>query len=447
MVIDKYLQKITSPAPLSIFRVFFGLMIFGSMLRFASKGWIYDLYIKPKYFFKYYGFEFIQSLGYNTYILFLICGVSAFLVAIGFLYRFAIISLFLSFSYIELLDKSTYLNHYYFISLVCFLLIFLPANVHFSVDSYRSDKITKQFIPQWNIDVLKLTMAILYFYAGLAKVNSEWLLNALPLKIWLPARNDMPIIGFLFNYSWVPYAFSWLACLYDLTIPFLLLQSRTRPFAYLAVIIFHLLTSFLFPIGMFPHIMIVSALIFFSVQFHEKIINILRIIFMIPIQKVKKNSTYQTPQFVKWLFLVFFSFQLLFPFRYLLYKDELFWTEEGYRFSWRVMLIEKAGYSQFTVKDDIGHKVTVNNAQFLTNLQEKMMSTQPDMMLQYAHILRNFYTKNGFANPQVYVDSYVSLNGRLGKPIIDPNTDLAKEKETFYHKNWILPFNETIKGF
>jgi hypothetical protein len=36
----------------------------------------------------------------------------------------------------------------------------------------------------------------------------------------------------------------------------------------------------------------------------------------------------------------FIAFQLLFPFRYLCYPNELFWTEE-FRFSWRVMLMEK----------------------------------------------------------------------------------------------------------
>ena len=29
-------------------------------------------------------------------------------------------------------------------------------------------------------------------------------------------------------------------------------------------------------------------------------------------------------------------------------------------------------------------------------------------------------SKEGFQSPEVYVDSYVALNGRLGKPLIDP---------------------------
>jgi len=144
---------------------------------------------------------------------------------------------------------------------------------------------------------------------------------------------------------------------------------------------------------------------------------------------------------------VLFLIQLLIPFRYILYPGELFWSEEGYRFSWRVMLMEKAGYAQFTVKDHTGKRVIVNNTDFLTPLQEKMMSAQPDMILHYAHILRDHYANLGYSNPQVYIDSYVALNGRRGKVLINPTTDLAKEQESFKPKTWILPLNDEIKGF
>jgi hypothetical protein len=129
-----------------------------------------------------------------------------------------------------------------------------------------------------------------------------------------------------------------------------------------------------------------------------------------------------------------------------MYPGELFWTEEGFRFSWRVMLMEKTGMAEFTVRDAKGKFKMVNNDDFLSDLQEKMMATQPDMILQYAHMLRDFYSQHGFESPQVYVDSYVSLNGRLGQALIDPKVDLAREKESFGHKTWILPFNDEIKG-
>lgn len=446
-----FLNKKTSAAPLSVFRIALGLMIFVSLVRFWGRGWIDELYIRPQYFFSFYGFGWVRPLGEYTYILFAVCMLSALLVMLGFFYRAAIVTLFLSFTYIELMDKSTYLNHYYFISLLCFVLIFLPAHVFFSVDAYRHRKLHSGEVPRWCVDVIKLLVFILYFYAGLAKLNSDWLLRALPLGIWLPARNDMPVIGFLFNYNWVAYVFSWFGCLYDLFIVFFLLTQKTRPFAYLTVVVFHLVTALLFPIGMFPYIMIVTGLIFFSPEFHQRIIHNAGEWLKLPAEFLKSRSVYVFPhgmeKILKTGFCIFFFFQLVFPFRYLLYPGELFWSEQGYRFSWRVMLMEKAGHAQFLVKDKTGKVQFVNNTDFLTTLQEKMMATQPDMILQYAHILKDFYSSQGFESPQIFVDSYVALNGRLGRPLIDPRTDLARETDSFRNKSWITPLNDEIKGF
>ncbi|GAL74938.1 vitamin K-dependent gamma-carboxylase [Nonlabens ulvanivorans] len=232
--IQSYLDKSASAAPLAVFRIGFGLMMLYSIIRFAAHGWINSLYITPQFHFSYYGFDWVKPLGSFTYLLFTICGIAAFFIAIGFKYRLSIILFFLSFTYIELMDKTTYLNHYYFISLLSFLMIFLPANRHFSIDHPKAtDLILKtQTIPQWSIDSIKLLLSIVYFYAGLAKINSDWLLKAMPLKIWLPSKYDLPFLGNLMQQEWVHYAFSWTGMLYDLLIPFLLLYKK-RGFGHL----------------------------------------------------------------------------------------------------------------------------------------------------------------------------------------------------------------------
>lgn len=449
-MIRSYFQRTTSAAPLAVFRIALGLLLFGSIIRFWAKGWIHELYIQPKHFFPFYGFEFVRPLGEYTYLLFALCAICALMVAIGFFYRFAITGLFLTFTYIELIDKSTYLNHYYFISMICLMMIFLPAHAYFSFDARRNKGIASGKIPQWSLDALKVFVCMVYFFAGLAKVNSDWLVHAQPLRIWLPAKNDLPLIGPLFNHLWVAYAFSWMGCLYDLSVPFLLLNRRTRIPAYSAAVVFHILTAILFPIGMFPYIMMATALIFFPAEFHHSILSRIGGWLNCGKDVLKPEMEYgyslMWSQVLPVTFAIFLFIQMVMPFRYVFYPGELFWTEEGYRFSWRVMLMEKAGYAQFIVKDAGGNHVVVDNREFLTPLQEKMMSTQPDMILQYAHILRDHYAADGFRSPEVYVDSYVALNGRLGKPLVNSVTDLSKEKESFNHKPWILPFGNEIKG-
>ncbi|HNP67493.1 MAG TPA: HTTM domain-containing protein [Aequorivita sp.] len=449
--VQKYFKKDTQAAPLAVFRVLFGFMMALSILRFWANGWIEKLYIQPKFFFSYYGFEWVKPIGDYTYIIIIICGIAALFVALGYKYRMAIIVFFLSFTYIELMDKTTYLNHYYFISCIAFLMIFLPANVYFSVDTYKNPRKAFQMIPKWTIDSIKLMLGIVYFYAGLAKLNSDWLFNAMPLKIWLPSKYDLPFLGDLMQQQWVHYAFSWSGALYDLAIPFLLLYRRTRWFAFALVVIFHVMTRVLFPIGMFPYIMIVSTLIFFDTGFHRKVIRFISKLLRIDYSKMVALSQTKKYRFKRNIALpilaIFFVIQLLFPWRYLAYPNELFWTEEGYRFSWRVMLMEKAGYAQFKIKNtETGEQFLVNNTDFLTPFQEKQMSTQPDFILQYAHFLGEHFEAEGHENVAVYAESYVALNGRLSQPYVDPNVDLMKQRESFRSKDWILPFNDTITG-
>ncbi len=446
--IHKYFNSYTETAPLAVFRIFFGLLMCISLIRFWSYGWIDKLYIQPKFFFSYYGFEFVKPLGLYTYLIFLICGISTIFITLGYQYRIAIITFFLSFTYIELMDKTTYLNHYYFISILSFLLIFLPANAYFSIDAKKK---SYQYVPRWTIDSIKLLLGIVYFYAGISKLNSDWLIRAMPLKIWLPSKYDIPLIGELLQQEWVHYAFSYSGALYDLTIPFLLWYRKTRPMGFVAVIVFHLLTRVLFPIGMFPYIMIVSALVFFDATMHTKILEIISKYFRISLVSFNTSKSLEDSSF--WykicggVVLVFFGIQLLLPFRYLCYPGELFWTEEGYRFSWRVMLMEKAGYANFKIVDKAtGKRFYVDNDDFLTAFQQKQMAIQPDFILEYAHYLKAHFENDGHQNVQVFVESYVALNGRLSTEYIDPRVDLGQQKESFKHKAWIIPFTDEIKG-
>lgn len=446
-----YLNRNTDAAPLAVFRIFFGVMMSISILRFWWNGWIDKLYIQPKFFFSYYGFEWIHPLGIYTYLLFLICGLSALAVAIGFKYRWSILIFFLSFTYIELMDKTTYLNHYYFISILSFLMLFLPAAAHYSWDAYKNPRKAYQKIPLWCIHSIQLLMAIVYVYAGLAKINSDWLLHAMPLKIWLPSKYDIPILGEFLQFSWVHYAFSWIGMLYDLMIPFLLLYRPTRKFAFFLVVVFHVMTRVLFPIGMFPFIMIVSATIFFDASVHRKILKTISKWINLPYDKFINARIFKFSLVKRKLFpgiiATFFVIQLLLPWRYLVYPQELFWTEEGFRFSWRVMLMEKAGYAQFkVVNGETGKRFYVDNSDFLTTFQEKQMSFQPDFILEYAHFLGEHFKKQGHQNLEIYVDSYVALNGRKSQPYVNPEINLLEIEESFIPKTFILPFHDHIKG-
>ncbi len=444
MNLQTYLNKERHIAPLATFRVAFGVLMLCSIIRFWAKGWIYKQYIEPTFFFTYYGFDWVKPLGDpGMYVVFALMGVASIGIALGFAYRVSATVFFLLFTYVELIDKTNYLNHYYFVSVVAFLLIWVPANANYSLDAKLQWVKPIRTIPAWCIDIFKLQLAIVYFYAGLAKLNPDWLLHALPLKIWLPAKSHTPIIGWLFDYKWTAYAFSWFGALYDLSIPFFLLWARTRWLAYVAVVVFHIFTAILFPIGMFPYIMIVATLIFFSEHFHKKLwqalgFSIVGINNVPIINQIAKPMRYKA---LLGLLLVHFSLQLLLPFRFVLYDSKLFWHEQGYRFSWRVMLMEKSGYTTFTIKKESDERqMVIEPNEYLTPIQEKMMSTQPDMILQFAHYLeRTFKPKYGAV--AVYANSQVTLNGAGSRQFIADTVNLCAQKRGLYQKDWILPYN------
>ena len=138
--LKNYINQYSDSSPLILFRIGFGILMCYSLIRFWLKGWIETLYLNPSFHFSYYGFEWVKPIDEYTYLIFILCFISSFFVAIGYRYKLSIILFFLSFTYIEMMDKTTYLNHYYFISILSFIMIFLPANVGYSLDSYLNKK-------------------------------------------------------------------------------------------------------------------------------------------------------------------------------------------------------------------------------------------------------------------------------------------------------------------
>ena len=458
--ISKWINHLTknpvSIFPLIVFRISFGLILFISTLRFILKGWVTDLYIKPTYFFTYYGFDWISPVSNNfIYVVFFLLLVCSLMITLGLFYRYSSLLFFILFTYIELIDKTNYLNHYYFISLISFLMIFLPANRFFSVDNIIGICNERTIVKAWQINIIKLQVGIVYLFAGVAKLNYHWLIEAQPLTNWLKHQSDFPIIGNLFLYDTTAYLFSWAGAIFDLVIFFVLANKKCRIYGYLIVVVFHILTSIMFPIGVFPLVMIVATLIFFSDQFHQNVLSFLgKKNTSISIENKEDNHENKVDKLIKAVLISFFILQLLIPFRYLLYPGKLFWTEQGYRFSWRVMLIEKAGYAQFYIHEPkMDRKMLIETRNYLTPQQEKMMSTQPDMILQFAHYLSSEFKDSTILEtngeiiklgnkPKITAEVKVSLFNKGSKDFINQNTNLSMENRGFMNKEWILPYED-----
>lgn len=275
-------------------------------------------------------------------------------------------------------------------------------------------------------------MAVVYVFAGLAKLDSDWLLDAQPLRIWLAARSDMPIIGPLLGEVWIAYAFSWFGAFYDLSIVGFLLWRRTRAIAYATVIVFHTLTWVLFPIGMFPWIMIVATLVFFPPHWPRAWLRNVALPGRLAEPVVKCVAGNRCVA----LLAIYVAIQLAIPLRSFWPGADPNWTGRGFNFAWRVMLVEKAGHSEFLSHDpSTGRTRRLRTRDYITERQERAMAQDPDMIRTLARRMAAQLRAHGVAGIEVRAASVASLNGRPAQRLIDPRVDLVGPVPP----GWILP--------
>ncbi|MEL6122785.1 MAG: HTTM domain-containing protein [Bacteroidota bacterium] len=430
-----------SIAPLVVFRIVFGALLLYSTYRTYSQGWIHELYIDPTFHFAF--FPWVRPLpGDGMYYVFGLLGVSSLGIMLGFGYRICAVLFFLLFTYVELIDKTYYLNHYYLVSILSFWMIWVPAHRWFSMDLLLFPSIRSTTCARWQIWIFRCQLSIVYFFAGLAKVNYDWLYRAQPMATWLPGKHQLPVLGSFMHLKLVAYLFSWAGCVYDLTIWIFLLWKKTRVLAYIGVLVFHIMTGILFPrIGMFPYIMITSTLIFFSSDFHERLLSLIGgglkddQVTSAELKSVSHGSRWPT-----WLLIGYMVVQLFLPLRYLMYPGHLFWNERGYRLSWRVMLMEKNGYTSFIVRDPVRDvRREVDQSIYLTPFQEQQLRSQPDMMIQFGRYIGDrFVAQHGYS-PEVYVKSRISLNARRSQVFTDENYDIYNNSHPF-RDGWIQAY-------
>ncbi|HEY0465689.1 MAG TPA: HTTM domain-containing protein [Polyangiaceae bacterium] len=441
------LRSPVDSAWLAAFRALFGLTLLTSTLRFLAYGWIDQLFVLPQFHFKYWGFSWVKvPPAGELHALFWLLAALCVLVSVGLFFRAAAFGLFIGFSYLQLLDVTTYLNHYYLASLLALLLSCSPAGKICSLDVLFRPRLARSTVPAAWLYLFRFQVAVVYTFAGLAKAHGDWLFHAEPLRIWLLSRADTPVIGPILALDLAAPIMSWAGFLFDTGIPWLLMIPRLRPFAYLLVIGFHTVTGLLFPIGMFPVIMVLSALVFFSPNWPRK----LGARWPAWLRRSASSASVPPPvaprlaepRYRLWFALgaVYCLFQVAFPLRFLAYGGSVRWHEQGMRFSWRVMVREKNGSITFVVRaPQAGRTFYVAPHQYLTRLQEREMSSQPDLILQLAHRIRDDYAAKGFARVEVRADTWVSLNGRPIRRLIDPNVDLSQIEDGLGKANWILP--------
>ena len=442
---------------MAVFRFLYGSIMVWEVTRYFDHHWIESYYTDKLFYFTYRGFGWVHpwpSLELMEWH-FIIMGVFAALVAVGLFYRVSAVCLAVMFSYVYLLEQARYLNHFYFVILVAIAMIFIPAASAWSIDSWRKKRkgiIEGGMIPQWGLWAIRAQFGITYFYGGIAKLNEDWL-QGYPLSDWISDDSDMFLIGPYVHERWMGLSLSYAGLMLDLLFVPLLLWKKTRWIGMSAALAFNLMNDHMFSIGIFPWFMICGTMLFFEADYprvildfwtktrqHSKIASGNRVSAREK-HRLLLNFTTQK-RVVAGFMVVFFAFQFLFPFRHFLYPGVVHWTEEGHMYSWHMKLRSKGGRARFVIKDpDSGREFQIDPDDYLNGRQERKMSTRPDMILQFAHWLRDNYREQGMENVEVYALVTASLNGRERQDLIDPTVNLAKVEWSLWPADWIVPLS------
>ena len=506
---------------LAVFRIGFGLLVAFSSLRFLAKGWVDTLYLAPENHLTYRWFGWVAPLPAPWMHLHMVAlAALGICIALGYRHRLATALFIVGFAYTELIEASLYLNHYWFITLAAVLLLLLPAHHHWSLDAasgrtachisptgasrandprdgeagqtthhHRSLRsaagraahhagsraVKTQAVQAWVVWALRAQVGIVYVFAGIAKLNGDWLFHAQPLRLWLADRTHLPVIGPFLDEPLVAYAASWGSAAFDCTIVAWLLWLRSRPWAYAVLVVFHIATWLLFPkIGVFPWVMIFCALVFFPPDWPRQLAKRVKAgldgtaakepeprqsditngkIFGEIAQKQivgaaddtgstanRKTSSVSRPVIV--LLAVFAAVQIFLPLRHYLEPGNVRWNEQGYYLAWRVMLTEKAGHLEYEVTDPAtGRNWLAYPELVLTDWQAAHAATRPDLIHATALLIADHYQQQGIPDAEVRATSWVSMNGRQAKQFIDPDINLAAHPRGQIPTGWIISEN------
>lgn len=414
------------------FRMAFGFLLACEAFGHIATGALYKHFLEPQFTFTFIDFSFLKVLPSPLmYGLFILMGIAGLCVMLGYKYRVAMTFYAVAWAYVYLLQKTSYNNHYYLLMLLNFIMIGLPAHQSLSLDAKIKPGIRKEHMPQWIYFFIIAFLGIIYSYASIAKFYPDWIDLSFPRHLMRIRAKEW---GFLQEH-WAHIAIMIYGLTYDLLIVPFLLWKRTRWIAVGASIVFHLFNSIIFKIGIFPYLALAFIIFFFEPQ-------------QVKNWFFKKKTFYnegkviipRNHRLLTTLLAGFLIIMTLLPLRHWVIKDDVLWTEEGHRLSWRMMLRNRVGQGTFYVENKAtGEKTRVNYRDYLTPKQAAHVKSKPDFIWQFAQHLKEKHRQNG-EDIAVYARLHVSINGRPYQPFTNPRIDIAAtDWDRWKHHTWILP--------
>jgi hypothetical protein len=250
--------------PLGIFRFLFGFLLCVEFLGLSRKTFPH-YYIEPVFHFTYPLFDLLGLKPLSKSLLWLIFNalqISTVGIMLGLFTRISFLVFTSAFGYFFFLESAPYTNHYYLIFLLACLMCFGHSGSIFSVDSLINKNTRREQVGYWEVFLLRFQICVVFLFAGLAKLNADWLIYAAPL--YLNLIKHFSFLGYPLQEKWMAVVLSWGGMLSDFGLAISLFINRWHKFSFVWLCLFNGMNILFFGLGIqtFPYLMLSTYTLF-----------------------------------------------------------------------------------------------------------------------------------------------------------------------------------------
>ncbi|XP_071585068.1 LOW QUALITY PROTEIN: vitamin K-dependent gamma-carboxylase [Heliangelus exortis] len=455
----RLLHSPRDPAALGVFRAAFGLLMALDVPQERGMAHLDARFLEGGPVCRFPLLPFLQPLPLDwMYLLYTVMFLGAVGVMLGCCYRLSCVAFLGPYWYLFLLDKTSWNNHSYLYGLLGCHLALLGADRYWSLDGLFRPQKRNAEVPLWHYTLLRAQIFIVYFIAGLKKLDADWVggwsMGTLA-RHWLFAPFRLVLSEQLTSRLVVHGG----GLLLDLSAGFLLLCDSSRPLGLLLTTYFHCMNSQLFSIGMFPYTMLISSGLFCHPSWPRGLVahcpGWLRggLPSLQPPQPSpdccygdgeggagKKGGGAAPRQHLAAVFtLLYILEQLLLPYSHCITQGYNNWTKGLYGYSWDMMVHSRSHqHVKITYRDGLTGEVGYLRPGVFT--QSRRWKDHADMLKQYSLCLSHLLPQYNISQPQIYFDIWVSINERFQQRLVDPRVDLVRAPWSPWHPTpWVLP--------
>ncbi|XP_069475149.1 vitamin K-dependent gamma-carboxylase isoform X2 [Ambystoma mexicanum] len=470
------MNRPTDPASLGVFRFLFGLLMVLDIPQERGLGYLDYKYLDGLEVCRFPLFNALHPLPLDwMYLVYVLMLSGALGIMLGCFYRLSCLLFVVPYWYVFFLDKTTWNNHSYLYGLIGFQFVFVNGNRYWSLDGLWNPRKRNAHVPLWNYTILRAQIFIVYFIAGLKKLDADWVegysMGSLS-RHWLFDPFKLVLSDEMTNLLVVHGA----GLTLDLTAGYLLFFDLTRPLALFFVSYFHCMNSQLFSIGMFSYTMLATSPLFCYPDWPRRLVTklprLLRSVLPpVEVPQRSQDCVYATPirtqktrtkakdgshaegtdggtagsspglrQKLGAFFTVLYILEQLFlPYSHFVTQGYNNWTNGLYGYSWDMMVHSRSHqHVKITYRDGLTGEIGYLNPGVFT--QTRRWKDHGDMLKQYATCLSGLLHNYNVSEPEIYFDIWVSINDRFQQRLFDSRVDIVKADWSPFRRNtWLMP--------